>query len=86
MLGLISIPKDVNENQPTTVKIKNITIVGTGFLIDQAEILKDIGEVYILDFGLIVSRHWSLVIRNLSSDTGELGRDSFNIMVNGNFL
>jgi hypothetical protein len=60
--------------------------VGTGFLIDQAEILKDIGEVYILDFGLIVSRHWSLVIRNLSSDTGELGRDSFNIMVNGNFL
>ncbi len=42
ILGLISIPKELNENQPTRVKIKNKTIVGTGFLIDQAEILKDI--------------------------------------------
>jgi hypothetical protein len=42
ILGFVSIPKDMKENQPTTVKIKNKTIVGTGFLIDQAEMLKDI--------------------------------------------
>ncbi|WP_293335874.1 hypothetical protein [Microcoleus sp. CAWBG58] len=42
MLGESSIPKTGKDTNPPIVKIKNKTIVGTGCLIDQAEILKDI--------------------------------------------
>ena len=45
ILGLVSIPKELKENQPNTVKTKNKTMVGIGFLIDHAEILKDM-EIY----------------------------------------
>ncbi len=42
MFGLESIPRLINDIQPTTDKTRNRTNVGTGFLIDQAEMLKDI--------------------------------------------
>jgi hypothetical protein len=45
ILGVRSIPRVVKEYQPTRVKTKKPTMVGTGFLIDQAERLKDIGWV-----------------------------------------
>jgi len=35
-------PKTGKDTKPTIVRIKNKTIVGTGCLIDQAEMLKDI--------------------------------------------
>jgi hypothetical protein len=37
-------PSWVKDIQPITVKTKNRTSVGTGFLIDQAERLKDINK------------------------------------------
>ena len=37
-----SIPKAINEVMPKTPKIRKVTIVGTGFLIDQDEKWKDI--------------------------------------------
>jgi protoheme ferro-lyase len=58
IFGLVSIPKEMKENQPTTIKIKNITIVGTGFFIDQAEILKDME--------LVISYQLSVISYQLS--------------------
>src|SRR4028118_1353271 len=48
IFGLASIPSSVKENQPTTVKTKNRTIVGTGFRIDQVEMLKDIYLLFVV--------------------------------------
>src|SRR5512136_853490 len=42
MLGLASMPNWPNDVQPTKVRIKKMTSVGTGFLIDQADRFKDI--------------------------------------------
>src|SRR4028118_474860 len=57
MFGLESIPSWVKDSQPTTVKTKNRTIVGTGLRIDQPERLKD---MRLLSFWFEIIDFWKL--------------------------
>jgi len=56
---LESIPSPVKESQPTTVKTKNRTIVGTGLRIDQAEMFEDICLLFAICYLLFVRKAMS---------------------------
>jgi len=59
----MSIPKLRNEYQPITVRSKNKTIVGTGCLIDQAEIFQDIANLSI--------SNWESTVREIPAVAGK---------------